>query len=140
MQSKYYLYGAGMALCGLAAFAGTGQMGPKSGMTLVSERAVAQVLPGTSTKAQVESALGKPYRIVQFTDCGHSTAMPGQTDETWDYRGRNAQGAYHVHIEFGDNGVATLISKIPDETTDGKGFAAKLAPGAEHRTMAGMKM
>ena len=140
MKSKYYFYGAGLALSGLAAFAAAGQLGSKPGAGLVSDTAVAAVLPGKSTKVQVESTLGKPYRIVQFTDCGHSTAMPGQTDETWDYRGRDAQGAYHVHIEFGDNGVATLISKIPDETTDAKGYAARTAPGAEHRTMVGMKM
>ena len=141
MKSKYYVYGAGLALCGLAAFAGNAQLGSKPAATLVNEKAAANIVPGKSTKAQVQSQLGQPYRIAQFTDCGHSTAPAGQTDETWDYRGKDANCAYHLHIEFGDDGVATLISRIPDEVTDGKGCAAKSVPvGEHHHMMAGMKM
>jgi outer membrane protein assembly factor BamE (lipoprotein component of BamABCDE complex) len=140
MKAKYYMYGAGLALCGLAAVAGTAQIASKPNVGIVNERAVAEVLPGKSTKAQVESKLGMPLRIMQFSDCGHSTAQPNQTDETWDYRGKDAKGGYRLHIEFGDNGVATLVSKIPDEVTDGKGYAATVVPGAEHHMMAGMKM
>ena len=105
-----------------------------------------QTIPG-HLKRYVKSrtAYDKAYtiyvRIAQFTDCGHSTTPPGQNDEVWDYRGKDAKGAYHLHIEFGDDGVLTLISRIPDEVTDSNGFAAQSVPvGEHHHMMAGMKM
>ena len=135
---KNVITATALAICALAAVAGTpGGVLPAAGV--VTERAVVEVIPGRSTKGQVESKLGKPLRIVQFTDCGHSTAQPGQTDETWDYRGKNADGPYRLHIEFGDDGVATLVAKIP-EHAEGKGYAAQVAPGVTHHMMADMKM
>ncbi len=135
---KHVTTATALAICAFAAVAGTpGGVLPAAGV--VTDRAVSEVIPGRSTKSQVESKLGKPLRIVQFTDCGHSTAQPGQTDETWDYRGKNADGAYRLHIEFGDDGIATLIAKIP-EHSDGKGYAAQVAPGAKHHAMADMTM
>ena len=77
--------------------------------------------------------LGTPWRIVQFNDCGH--AMPGQADETWDYRGKDAKGTYRIHIEFDDNNVASLVAKIPDQVAGGKGTAAKIAPADSSRHM-----
>ncbi len=73
--------------------------------------------------------------MVQFNDCGK--AMPGQSDETWDYRGRDARGTYRVHIEFDDAGVAHLVAKIPDAVTGEKGTTAQIAPDD---SMAGMQM
>jgi outer membrane protein assembly factor BamE (lipoprotein component of BamABCDE complex) len=141
MKSKYTIIIAALALCGASAFADTAPQPSKAGAGLVNEKAVAKILPGKSTKAQVESQLGKPYRIAQFTDCGHSTTPPGQNDEVWDYRGKDAKGTYHLHIEFGDDGVLTLISRIPDEMSDSNGFAAQSVPvGEHHHMMAGMKM
>jgi outer membrane protein assembly factor BamE (lipoprotein component of BamABCDE complex) len=103
----------------------------------VSEPRLAQITPGKTTKAQVQALLGKPWRVVQFNDCGH--AMPNQSDETWDYRGSDANGSYRVHIEFTDAGVAHLVAKIPENSV--KGTVAKIAPAApESTSMDGMQM
>jgi outer membrane protein assembly factor BamE (lipoprotein component of BamABCDE complex) len=99
---------------------------PPSSADTISAQKLAQVMPGMSTKAQVQSLLGAPWRILQFNDCGMS--MPGQADETWDYRGKNAKGTYRVHIEFDDNDVARLVAKIPDHLSGAKGTRAKTAP------------
>jgi hypothetical protein len=48
-------------------------------------QALAQIVPGHSTKAELSALLGALGRIVQFNDCGE--AMAGQADETWEYRG-----------------------------------------------------
>jgi hypothetical protein len=95
----------------------------------ISARRLALVTPGSSTKADVQTLLGAPWRIVQFNDCGMS--MPGQADETWDYRGRDAKGTYRVHIEFDDRDVARLVAKIPDHVAGGKGTPARIAPDAK---------
>ena len=92
----------------------------------ISTATLARVVPGISTKAEVKSLLGEPWRIVQFNDCGMS--MPGQADESWDYRGRNAKGTYRVHIEFDDSDVARLVAKIPDHVAGTKGTRAITAP------------
>jgi hypothetical protein len=55
-------------------------------------------------------------------------SMPGQADETWDYRGKDTHGAFRLHIEFDDHGVADLVAKIPEHVAGGKGTAAKVAP------------
>jgi outer membrane protein assembly factor BamE (lipoprotein component of BamABCDE complex) len=126
------------ATLGMAAgvsYAQSAVAGNSDGIGLVSERRLAEVIPGKSTKAQVESLLGKPWRVVQFNDCGH--ALPGQSDETWDYRGKDASGSYRVHIEFDDAGLAHLVAKIPDQVNGGKGTTAKIAPGG---VMSSMKM
>lgn len=128
------------ALCGLAAFAAASAGTPApaardTGTGMVSERKLAQITPGRSTKAQIKSLLGTPWRVVQFNDCGE--AMPGQSDETWDYRGRDASGTFRVHIEFDDGGVAHLVAKISDNVTGNKGTTAKIAPA---ESMAGMRM
>jgi outer membrane protein assembly factor BamE (lipoprotein component of BamABCDE complex) len=128
------------ALCGLAAVAAASAGTPASasrdtGTGMVNERKLAQIAPGRSTKAQIKSLLGAPWRVVQFNDCGE--AMPGQSDETWDYRGRDAGGTFRVHIEFDDAGVAHLVAKISDNVTGDKGTTAKIAP---NESMAGMHM
>jgi hypothetical protein len=78
--------------------------------------ALAQIIPGVSTKADLRSLLGQPWRVVQFDDCGQ--AMAGQADETWEYRGTGPDGAYRVHVEFDDRGVVHLIAEIPDKSGD----------------------
>lgn len=92
----------------------------------INAHRASEVTPGVTTKAQVRTVLGTPWRIVQFNDCGH--AMPGQADETWEYRGSDATGTYRLHVEFDDNGVARLIAKIPDNVPGGKGTAARAVP------------
>jgi outer membrane protein assembly factor BamE (lipoprotein component of BamABCDE complex) len=124
---------AGLALCCLGASAARSSDGwaaaiPPSATDTISAAKLAQVKLGSSTKSDVQSLLGAPWRILQFNDCGMS--MPGQADETWDYRGRNAKGTYRVHIEFDDNNVARLVAKIPDHAAGTKGTRAKTAPPA----------
>ncbi len=131
MRFKWFVSTAGVAICCLAATAARSDDGwsttnvmPKGGT--ITARQIAQVMPGMSTKAQVLSLLGTPWRILQFNDCG--MGMPGQEDETWDYRGEDSKGTYRVHIEFDDHNVATLVAKIPDHVPGGKGTAARVAP------------
>jgi hypothetical protein len=127
MTAKLFLSGVGVTLCCFATCtAHGGNDVPASTAGTISVHRLAQVMPGTSTKTQVLSLLGAPWRIVQFNDCGH--AMPGQADETWDYRGKDAKGTYRIHIEFDDHGVADLVVKIPDIVDGGKGTTANVAP------------
>jgi hypothetical protein len=131
---------AAAVLCAFATFAtaraGTPAPGtPDAAAGAVNEHRLAQVVPGKSTKARVKALLGAPWRVVQFNDCGK--AMSGQSDETWDYRGRDAGGTFRVHIEFDDGGVAHLVAKIPDTVTGDKGTTAQIAP---EDSMVGMRM
>jgi len=130
MSVKFSVITAGVVMCCLATTAAHSQDGwsatvtaPRSGS--ISASKLARLKPGTSTKTQVQSLLGKPWRVVQFNDCG--MAMPGQADETWDYRGKDSTGTYRVHIEFDDHDVASLVAKIPDHVQGGKGTPAKVA-------------
>jgi len=125
MRNKSMMIGAAAVLSCMAASAAHGEDGWSAKVAPLSDRNLARLTPGQSTKTQVEAMLGAPWRIVQFNDCGMS--MPGQADETWDYRGKDAGGAYRLHIEFDDSGVATLVAKIPDHVPGGKGTAAKIA-------------
>jgi hypothetical protein len=134
MRTTLFVSAAGLAMCLTASVAhcedGWSSAIPSSaGVGAVSARKLALVIPGSSTKADVQTLLGAPWRIVQFNDCG--MAMPGQADETWDYRGRDAKGTYRVHIEFDDRDVARLVAKIPDHVTGGKGTPARIAPDAK---------
>jgi outer membrane protein assembly factor BamE (lipoprotein component of BamABCDE complex) len=129
---------AGIAWCCGAASAAYGEEGwsakiPTSRGGLISDQKAARVLPGLSTKAQIQSLLGTPWRVVQFNDCGMS--MPGQADETWDYRGKDSQGSYRLHIEFDDRGVADLVAKIPEHVPGGKGTPAKVSPSDSQTAM-----
>jgi hypothetical protein len=131
MRIQMWVYGAGLSLSLLGASAArcedgwTTTIAPPHTDTISAVK-LAQVKPGISTKTEVQSLLGAPWRILQFNDCGMS--MPGQADETWDYRGRNAKGTYRVHIEFDDGNVARLVAKIPDHSVGTKGTRATTAP------------
>jgi hypothetical protein len=132
MRIQMLVYSAGLAMCFLGASAARSDDGwakvipPPPSADTISASKLARVVPGTSTKADVQSLLGAPWRILQFNDCGMS--MPGQADETWDYRGRDAKGTYRVHIEFDDGNVARLVAKIPDHPAGTHGTRAKTAP------------
>jgi outer membrane protein assembly factor BamE (lipoprotein component of BamABCDE complex) len=131
MRIQMLVCSVGLGVCFLGVSAARSADGwataiPPPSADTISAAKLAQVKPGTSTKAQVQSLLGAPWRILQFNDCGMS--MPGQADETWDYRGRNAKGTYRVHIEFDDSNVARLVAKIPDHAAGVKGTRAKTAP------------
>jgi len=131
MRIQMLVYCAGLALCFLGTTAARSEDGwakviPPPSVDTISAAKLAKVQPGTSTKTEVQALLGAPWRILQFNDCGMS--MPGQADESWDYRGRNAKGTYRVHIEFDDSDVARLVAKIPDHAVGVKGTRAKTAP------------
>jgi hypothetical protein len=91
----------------------------------IGPQVLARVVPGHSTKAELEGVLGAPWRVVQFNDCGEP--MDGQGDETWEYRIKGPDGAYRLHVEFDGNGVVRLIAEIPD-TSAGSGAIAVMAP------------
>jgi outer membrane protein assembly factor BamE (lipoprotein component of BamABCDE complex) len=129
MTIKWFVFGGAFALCCFCA----APSAAASAAGVISEKKLVQVMPGKSTKAQVQALLGTPWRIVQFNDCGK--AMPGQEDETWDYRGKDSSGTYRVHIEFDDRGVTHLVAKIPDNVSDGKGTTAKIAPLESMKSM-----
>jgi outer membrane protein assembly factor BamE (lipoprotein component of BamABCDE complex) len=104
-----------------------------AGSTDANRQAIARIVPGQSTKADIESLLGAPWRVVQFNDCG--MAMDDQADETWEYRGTDQDGNYRLHVEFGDNGVVHLIAKIPDGAAGGKATDARVAPPQPMKSM-----
>lgn len=91
----------------------------------VDEHKLAAIAPGVSTKQQIQTLLGSPWRILQFNDCG--MAMPNQADETWEYRGSDARGPYRLHVEFDEHDVAHLVVRIPDRVAGGKGTAARVS-------------
>ena len=78
--------------------------------------------PGRTTKTQVEALLGRPWR----------TTFPDDPDEpgpvVWEYRGRDSNGTYRVHIEFDKHDITTLIAKIPDNTFEAPARVAKAPP------------
>lgn len=79
---------------------------------------LAKVVPGIS-KAQVTALLGAPWRTVQYND------LDEVENEFWEYRGKDSQGTYRVHIEFDKQGVVLIVGKIPDKVAGGKGTPAK---------------
>ena len=136
MKAKMWAFGAAalVAACAAsAAYCGTDATAPNA--AAITPQQLAKVVPGTSTKADVKSLLGTPWRVVQFNDCG--TAMDDQADETWEYRGTGPNGSYRVHVEFGDSGVVHLLARIPDSGLGDKAVAAKVAP---HAAASGMSM
>jgi hypothetical protein len=105
-----------MRLLMLLALLSLGELGarPADAGDPLGPQALAQIVPGHSTKAELSALLGAPWRIVQFDDCGQ--AMAGQADETWEYRGSSPDGAYRLHVEFDEHGIVHLIAEIPDNS------------------------
>jgi hypothetical protein len=101
----------------------------------INAQPLTKVVPGRTSKAEITALFGKPWRVVQFNDCGE--AMDDQADETWEYRGRDAKGGFRLHVEFNDQGIVHLVAKIPDQTPGGEGTTAKVAPSP---SMPGMSM
>jgi hypothetical protein len=131
MQLRNCLCTVGLTLVSVAApLAYGGDAAPASAVPAVTSdgldtHKLAGITPGVSTKQQIQTLLGKPWRILQFNDCGH--AMPNQADETWEYRGSDANGPYRLHVEFDEHDVAHLVARIPDRVAGGKGTAARVS-------------
>jgi hypothetical protein len=70
--------------------------------------AVAKIQVGTTTAADVEQLLGKPYRMTNYGDCS-----PIDYQEFWEYAVRNADGWFRIHIEFDEDHIARLITRVP---------------------------
>lgn len=98
MTNRWIAKTAGAAFLSLVAYTAHSRADAASGSAEASRLAIAQIVPGKSTKADIESLLGAPWRVVQFNDCG--MAMDDQADETWEYRGADQDGNYRLHIEF----------------------------------------
>jgi hypothetical protein len=139
MYFKSLLMGVGLALCcGAACPVYGGNDSPNAGRSSASgvltlsgkklAQKLAKISPGASTKSQVLSLLGTPWRTVQYND------MERLEDEIWEYRGLDANGSYRIHIEFGPHDVVRVIGKIPDSPSAGKGTAAQTAPAKAAQT------
>jgi len=74
----------------------------------INERKIAAVVAGVSTKAQVRSLLGAPWRTVQYND------LDEVEDEIWEYRGTDSQGSYRIHIEFDHRDIVRIVQKLPE--------------------------
>lgn len=80
----------------------------------LSPRILGKLVPGHSTKAEVEAVLGKPWRDTRLT----ADTVPYKGDpsvDIWEFRGRDSHGTYRVHIEFDAHDISTLVAKIPDK-------------------------
>jgi hypothetical protein len=126
IMTKRFLRMTGVALC---CFAGAYYASNKSALGQTwgatpdssgydqdySDATLAEVIPGSTTKAQVEALLGQPWRTTVFAE-GHD--KPGHEEpEVWEWRGQDSQnGLYRVHIEFNLKGIVTNIAKVPEKT------------------------
>jgi hypothetical protein len=122
MRAKLFLAALAFALCFCplsAAFAAENAKLPAGpSVQAIDPQVLAKVVPGIS-KAQVKSLLGVPWRTVQYND------EEEVENEIWEYRGKDAHGAYRVHIEFDQHGTVLIVGKIPDQVAGGKGTPAK---------------
>ncbi len=137
MRTKSLAVGTLAALWSLTAIAAQAAdvaPSPAGSLTQTQIGELGKIVPGHSTKADIRTLFGEPWRIVQFNDCGE--AMDDQQDETWEYRGGDANGGFRLHVEFNDDGTVHLFAKIPDQAPDDAGTAAKVEPGKP----AGMSM
>ena len=108
---------AALAMLGLllsAAAAAADAAKPERGAAQsIDPQALTNLTKGMS-KSKVKSLLGEPWRTVQYND------LDDVENEFWEYRGKDAQGPFRVHIEFDKQGSVVLIAKIPDRTSEGK--------------------
>jgi len=88
---------------------------------------LAKIVPGHTTKAEVEALLGKPWRETELDE--EDISYPGDPSvEIWEYRGQHARATYRVHIEFDRHDVTTLIAKIPDKAARAEARVANPVP------------
>jgi hypothetical protein len=123
--------GARLLVIGIAMLSATVAANAQSGGSAAPISAQ-QITPGKSTKADIQAAFGAPWRVVQFNDCG--MPMDHQADETWEYRGTDPSGSFRLHVEFDDDGVVHLVSKV-FEASRGQATVANVAPGSTRMGM-----
>lgn len=126
MRGKLFLAALAFALCFCplsAAFSAAvtasaaAAKPPADASPAIDPQVLAKVVPGIS-KAQVKALLGAPWRTVQYND------LDEVENEFWEYRGKDSQGTYRVHIEFDKQGIVLIVGKIPDQVAGGKGTPA----------------
>jgi outer membrane protein assembly factor BamE (lipoprotein component of BamABCDE complex) len=79
-----------------------------------SDATLARIVPGRTTKAEVQALLGKPWRETELDE--EDVMYPGDPSvAVWEYRGRGPKGPYRVHVEFDKRDATTLIARIPDK-------------------------
>lgn len=103
---------------------------PKPATTAAPEfsmEAVAKIKVGTTNSADVEQLLGKPYRMTNYGDCN-----PIDYQEFWEYAVRNADGWSRIHIEFDENHVARLVTRVPPKGPI-QVLAAAPKPSSQHQ-------
>jgi hypothetical protein len=125
MTLKPFLPAVGFALYCFAAPAGYcgGDAADPGAVREFGAATLAEVDPGRTTKAQVEALLGQPWRTI--------VSDPDESDpEVWEYRGRDANGTYLLHIEFDDHDITTLIAQIPDKAWEATARVAKSPSGS----------
>jgi outer membrane protein assembly factor BamE (lipoprotein component of BamABCDE complex) len=124
MNAKRLLPAIAFALCCFSASTGycANDAGDPGRARSFSAATLAKVTPGQTTQAQVEGLLGKPWRTT-FAD---DSDEPGPV--VWEYRGKDSNGTYRVHIEFDSHDKTTLIAKIPDDTGEAPARVAKAPP------------
>lgn len=73
--------------------------------------ASSKIQVGSFTQAQVRAVLGVPWRTTNYGEsycgCPHRDLQ-----EVWEYHGTDSAGAYKLHIEFDDAGIARTVAKI----------------------------
>jgi outer membrane protein assembly factor BamE (lipoprotein component of BamABCDE complex) len=131
MNEKRWLPATGFALCCLAASsaycAGAGQtpmaqVGQPPGSTRhLSDATLDRLIPGQTTRAQVEALLGKP-----------DIRKPN----IWEYRSRESNIPYRVHLEFNAQGIVTAVAKILDTRGMAPARVAAANPGTRDGTIA----
>ncbi|HTD75817.1 MAG TPA: hypothetical protein VK652_19980 [Steroidobacteraceae bacterium] len=120
MHAKTFL--AALAVLGFslsaAAAAGDAAKHERSAAQSIDPQALTTLTKGMS-KSKVKSLLGEPWRTVQYND------LDDIENEFWEYRGKDAQGPFRVHIEFDKQGSVVLVAKIPERTAEAKGTPPK---------------
>ncbi len=79
---------------------------------VINDKTFSSIKVGRTTKTQVRELLGPPWRTVMFADDDDDE----DTQEIWEYRGRDATGTYKFQIEFDHHGITRLADKIRDAT------------------------
>jgi len=128
-MTNRFLWLTGLALCCLAvstAYYVSDEANPRQvwGATLdesgynhdYSDATLAKVIPGKTTKPEVQTLLGQPWRTTNYGEVGEDE--PGhEPPEVWEWRGKDSQnGLYRVHIEFNPQGIVLNIAKVPEKT------------------------
>jgi hypothetical protein len=84
----------------------------------INAQRLAKVVPGI-TKERVKALLGEPWRTVQYND------LDELENEFWEYRGKDAEGPYRIHIEFNPMNIVVIVGKIPEGAVGTQGSPAK---------------